>query len=339
VASVTVSPAAPTITVGLSAQLTASTLDAAGNALSGRTVTWSSSNSAVASVSATGLVTGIAVGGPVTITAASEGKSGTAVVTVAANTPIVTGIRDANTFLTRCPTNDSAYNTIRQDFEFLSDGQPDAVMISCAEPYTTVPVEQLTDELIAMQTLRLMYYMSQGTAGRLPWTTQDLYQWMKSSVAGINFHAQPGLSACCDIINGKRYIITSRKDAESRTLGYRDWNTLSVWAALFAHEARHVTGPGHVTGCPAFPNPTDPPGCDATYDLNNLGSYGVQYWLFSGWATGFLNVGLGCAPLATAQSEAMFAASAANLIPPRFVTNAPPSVTATTPYGGPCFPP
>jgi hypothetical protein len=338
VASVTVSPASPTITVGNTTQLTATTFDANGNTLSGRAIAWSSSNPAVASVSGNGLVTGLVAGGPVTITATSEGKNGTAAVTVAPPAGIITGIRNAVDFVSHCPTTDPAYNTIRQDFEFLRDGVPSTVVVTCTEPYTTVPLAQLTDELIAVQTLRLMYYMGQGTAGRLPWTGLGLYDWMKASVAGIDFRSQPGLSACCEVINGKRYIITSQKDAANRDF-YRDWNALSGWAALFAHEARHATGPGHVHGCPAFPLPTDPLGCDATYDLSNLGSYGVQYWLFSGWATGFINVGIGCSPAATAQSLATWAASAANIYPTRFVTNAPPSVTATIPYGGPCLSP
>ena len=81
VASVSVSPTAATILVGGTQQLTATPLDANGNPLSGRTVTWVSSNTAVATVSASGLVTGVAPGSA-TITATSEGKSGTATITV-----------------------------------------------------------------------------------------------------------------------------------------------------------------------------------------------------------------------------------------------------------------
>ena len=62
-------------------QLTATLQDSAGNTLTGRTVTWASSASAVASVSTTGLVTGVTMGSA-TITATSEGQSGTATVTV-----------------------------------------------------------------------------------------------------------------------------------------------------------------------------------------------------------------------------------------------------------------
>jgi len=81
IASVVVSPASATVPVGQTLQLTATPEDANGNPLSGRTVTWSSGSSAVAAVNGSGLVTGVALGSA-TITAASEGQSGTAAITV-----------------------------------------------------------------------------------------------------------------------------------------------------------------------------------------------------------------------------------------------------------------
>src|SRR5204862_8047129 len=67
---------------GSTVQLTATPKDANGNTLTGRVVTWQSSNSAIASVNGSGLVSGVAAGGPVTITATSEGRSGTSAITV-----------------------------------------------------------------------------------------------------------------------------------------------------------------------------------------------------------------------------------------------------------------
>lgn len=81
VASVAVSPTSATIALGETQQLTATTRDAAGNALSGRTVTWTSSDQTLATVSASGVVSAVAPGGPVTITATSEGKTATAAIT------------------------------------------------------------------------------------------------------------------------------------------------------------------------------------------------------------------------------------------------------------------
>lgn len=83
VATVTVTPAPATVVRGATQQLAAATKDAVGNLLTGRLVSWSSSNTAVATVNSTGLVTGV-VAGSATITATSEGKSGTSALTVTA---------------------------------------------------------------------------------------------------------------------------------------------------------------------------------------------------------------------------------------------------------------
>ncbi len=89
VVAVIVTPGAPSIVAGATIQLSATATDAQGNPLSGRAITWASSAEAVATVNATGLVTGVSVGGPVTITATSEGQPGTAQVTVTAPEPAV----------------------------------------------------------------------------------------------------------------------------------------------------------------------------------------------------------------------------------------------------------
>jgi uncharacterized protein YjdB len=87
VASVSVTPASATLSVGATQQLSVVTKDSAGNTLTGRVVTWSSSNPSVATVSGSGLVTAIAAGSA-TITATSEGKNGTSAVTVQASPPV-----------------------------------------------------------------------------------------------------------------------------------------------------------------------------------------------------------------------------------------------------------
>lgn len=86
VASVTATPATATIEVGATQQFTAGLHDALAIALSGRGIVWSSSDTAVATVDASGLVTARPYGGgdsrTVTITATSEGRSGSATVQV-----------------------------------------------------------------------------------------------------------------------------------------------------------------------------------------------------------------------------------------------------------------
>jgi hypothetical protein len=86
VATVTVSPASASIGIAGTQQLSATLRAANGSVLTGRIVTWSSSNVLVATVSGSGLVTGLLVG-PATITATSEGKNGTAAITVTALPP------------------------------------------------------------------------------------------------------------------------------------------------------------------------------------------------------------------------------------------------------------
>ena len=86
VATVTVSPASASVQVGLTVQLSATTKDANGNTLTGRSVTWSSSDTTIAKVSGSGLVTARAAGSAI-ITATSEGKSGTSAITVTAAPP------------------------------------------------------------------------------------------------------------------------------------------------------------------------------------------------------------------------------------------------------------
>lgn len=82
VASVTIAPTSASVVEHLTTTFTATTKDANGNVLTGRLVTWSSSATSVAAIDVNGVVTGVAAGPAATITATSEGKSGTATVTV-----------------------------------------------------------------------------------------------------------------------------------------------------------------------------------------------------------------------------------------------------------------
>ena len=83
VASVSVTPSAASVVVGRTTQLSATAKDAAGNALTGRTIAWSSSAVAVATVDGNGVVTGVSVGSA-SIVVTSEGKTAQAEITVTA---------------------------------------------------------------------------------------------------------------------------------------------------------------------------------------------------------------------------------------------------------------
>jgi alpha-tubulin suppressor-like RCC1 family protein len=86
VATVDVTPSSASVDVHQTVQLTATPKDSAGTPLAGRPISWTSSDTAVATVSDTGLVTGQAPG-LATITATSEGKSGSASITVSVPPP------------------------------------------------------------------------------------------------------------------------------------------------------------------------------------------------------------------------------------------------------------
>lgn len=81
VATVAVALAATSIQTGATTQATATLRDASGATLTGRSVQWSTSNSAVATISQSGLVSGVTAG-TATISATSEGRSGNVTVTV-----------------------------------------------------------------------------------------------------------------------------------------------------------------------------------------------------------------------------------------------------------------
>jgi uncharacterized protein YjdB len=86
VATVTVSPASSNLIVGATVQLTATMRDASNNVLTGRQVTWSSSNTTNATVNSIGLVTAVSTG-TAQITASSEGQSNSAAITITAPAP------------------------------------------------------------------------------------------------------------------------------------------------------------------------------------------------------------------------------------------------------------
>lgn len=81
VATVTVTPAGVSLAVGASQQLSATTLDASGGILTGRQVVWTTTDSTRVRVSPTGVATAITAG-IATVIATSEGKTGSASVTV-----------------------------------------------------------------------------------------------------------------------------------------------------------------------------------------------------------------------------------------------------------------
>jgi len=111
VATITLANPYNNLTVGVQNTVTASLKDARGTALTDRTVTWSSSDPTIATVTPAGVVQAVALGGPVNITATSEGKTASLPITVVpryayafANAPSATAPYDGNSL--------SSYSTV-----------------------------------------------------------------------------------------------------------------------------------------------------------------------------------------------------------------------------------
>lgn len=81
VASVAISPSSTTLAIGTAAALTVTLRDSVGATLTGRAVTWATSDPTVVTVSNVGVIIGMGAG-TATIAASSEGKTGTATIAV-----------------------------------------------------------------------------------------------------------------------------------------------------------------------------------------------------------------------------------------------------------------
>lgn len=106
VAAVSVTGSSNAMVVGTTLQLTATAVDANGATLTDRTITWTSSDTTVATVSSSGLVSALA-SGSATIQATAESKSGSLGVTVTATANLATVAGDAQAGLTARPLADS----------------------------------------------------------------------------------------------------------------------------------------------------------------------------------------------------------------------------------------
>ncbi len=123
VGSVTVTPATATSNIGAKLALVATVRDQSNNIVTGKPVTWTSSNAAIATVDSTGMTTAISAGAA-TFTATVAGVSGTATVTVAALPPgtvstlAVAAVNDTSATLTFTEVADGAGGAAAVDIRF-----------------------------------------------------------------------------------------------------------------------------------------------------------------------------------------------------------------------------
>ncbi len=236
-------------------------------------------------------------------------------------------IADIGEFLERCPGDDPAIDEILADFTIRVEGVP-VTQFPCTPPISQLPIEEYTDELIALQGLRTIYYMDRGRVGHLPWTDGTMYDWMKERIAGINLRDIAGASCCSQFPDGS-YINVGMGDAFNRNFD-RTWRGISGNIDLYGHETRHTQGFGHAGCCPVQ-------GCDITYDESNLSAYGIQYWLNRAWLTGEIEVGFPCGDPAEEIAIVNWHLNGANASINRFCTNPPPLVVQPPNPGGRCL--
>ena len=238
-------------------------------------------------------------------------------------------IRNIGTFLQQCPDRDPAYAQIKADFELRREGLPAAEPV-CTEPVSAIPVAQYTDELIARQGLRVMYYMDRGQTGHLPWTSGSLYDWMKTKIGGVNIVAGLVGGFCCTNIGGRNFINIGTEDDFNRDFD-RSWRGIAGNIDFYAHEARHMDGFPH-TSCCGIPG-----GCDQSFDPSNLSPYAIQWWLNKLWLTGTIDVGYECLSPAEVTLSTTWFESSVQYGAQRFCTNPPPAIARPAVPGGLCY--
>lgn len=144
VQAVAVTPARDTLAVNGARQFIAELRDAGGAALTGRAIVWASDNTAVAITSASGVVTALAPG-TATISASSEGRSGSAVLVVLARlasavtvTPGVASITVGNTLSLAVQITDAQGNVLTgRPLTFVSES-PAVATVNAAGLVTAV---------------------------------------------------------------------------------------------------------------------------------------------------------------------------------------------------------
>ena len=245
VASVSVSLTSGRIEVGQTSQGSVELKDANGNVLAGRQVTWSTGTTGIATVSATGLVTGVAPG-TVSIIATSEGRSGstplqvtpipvaTVTVTLAA-TPIFPGQQTTAVAAIKSATGQPLTRTVAWESEtpgvatVASDGTVTAWSVGTAVIAATVegkigtamlavtPAPVATVQVIAssmldpgettLATVILRDARGNGLAGRqVTWSSSDL------AVATVNG------SGLITAISPGSTIITATSESKTGTV-------------------------------------------------------------------------------------------------------------------------
>jgi uncharacterized protein YjdB len=205
VASVSITPSAPTVAPGGTQQLTATTFDANGSVLSGRTVAWATSDATKVTVNATGLITGVAAGSA-TVTATSEGKTGSVIVTVAVGgvavvivTPSAATLLPGGTQQLTATPADANGNVLGGRTVTWTTSNPSVATVNASGLVTAVAIGTATIAATADGKSGSAAITVVGTAG--PNVT------LTTPGQSISFLASPNFSASLTLQPGSQYLI------------------------------------------------------------------------------------------------------------------------------------
>ncbi len=168
----------------------------------------------------------------------------------------VPGTPTVDDLISTCPSAQEI-SDFNADLTITFDSDPTAGTLVCRAADGSADLTRLQER--AYQALRLMRKIPFDTP--LPWTSKSLYDWFVDAIQGIRFTNGSG-SFCCNpqgVIN----IGTNNLAA----LQYSTSGWLASLMVLFVHEARHNEGLAHTCG-------------SGDQTLAELGSWGVQYYLF-----------------------------------------------------------
>lgn len=247
VSTVSVSPTSATLLVGVTdsttlgaTAITATPKDASGNALTGRTIVWSSSATNVATVSSTGVVTAVGAG-TATITATSETKAGNVSVTVTrpavstvtvtpATATLLVGVVDSTTLGVATLTavaKDAAGNQLSGRAVAWTSGTPGVAIVSSAGAVKAVApgASSITATV-------------EGQTGSTPVTVT------KPPVTQVNVVPQSSSVK----VGASETLVVTLLDAQSHLLTGRLISTLNTTPAIVTVNGGQITGVAVGTG-------------------------------------------------------------------------------------------
>jgi hypothetical protein len=161
-----------------------------------------------------------------------------------------------------CPSQ-AELALLEQDFDLSFDPAAGLPPFACQDGLD--PGGGVNPRLVLYQALRAISALTFSEP--LPWTDLSLYEWLRNAIRGIVL-TNTELSYCCDPQG--RIVLKADLFSQPFLASWHDAQQgvgLEGLVGLIVHEARHAEVGGHTCG-------------NDDLTLEELGAWGVQYWLF-----------------------------------------------------------